>query len=37
MTHEETLNMLYEDEMWSKESETIVEQKNLLVENLKRA
>ena len=37
MTHEETLNMLYEDEMWSKESEKIIEQKNLLIENLKRA
>ena len=36
MTHEETLNMLYEDEMWSKESEKIIEEKNSLIENLKK-
>ena len=36
MRHEATLNMLDKDGMWSKESEKIIEQKNLLIENLKK-
>lgn len=36
MTHEETLNMLYKDEMWSKESEKIIEEKKLFIENLQK-